>query len=198
MKDAEVALSKLPAHERPLFARAKAKEVDSFVKNEAVRRCLSDQEVREAYETKRIVKARWVLTWKLVPPEDQEEAKKDAATNTQTVHTKDGTRKAKARIVLLGFQHPNLLDPSFKTASPVQSSLGRNLLYAMSAQHQWSLEGLDLATAFLSDAAHSRGPEAVDQWSRRTQRCSGSGIRVYHADLAEHLWKHNGSPRTLA
>eukprot|EP00439_Symbiodinium_sp_Y106_P001694 s8914_g1.t1 len=158
MKDAEVALSKLPAHERPLFARAKAKEVDSFVKNEAVRRCLSDQEVREAYETKRIVKARWVLTWKLVPPEDQEEAKKDAATNTQTVHTKDGTRKAKARIVLLGFQHPNLLDPSFKTASPVQSSLGRNLLYAMSAQHQWSLEGLDLVTAFLQTQ-----PIAADQ-----------------------------------
>ncbi|CAE7826829.1 GIP [Symbiodinium sp. CCMP2456] len=61
----------------------------------------------------------------------------------------DGMRKAKARIVLLGFQHPNLLDPSFKTASPVQSSLGRNLLYLMAAQHQWTLEGLDLATAFL-------------------------------------------------
>ncbi|CAE7295575.1 GIP [Symbiodinium sp. CCMP2592] len=158
MKDAEVVLSKLPAHERPLFNRAKAKEVDSFVKNEAVRRCLNDQEVREAYETKRIVKARWVLTWKLVPPEDQEEAKQDAASNSQTVHTKDGTRKAKARIVLLGFQHPNLLDPSFKTASPVQSSLGRNLLYAMSAQHQWSLEGLDLATAFLQTQ-----PTAADQ-----------------------------------
>ena len=41
------------------------------------------------------------------------------------------------------------LDRNFKTAAPVQSLLGRNLLYQMSAQHQWPLEGLDLATAFL-------------------------------------------------
>ena len=27
--------------------------------------------------------------------------------------------------------------------------MGRNLLYLMSVQHQWPLEGLDLATAFL-------------------------------------------------
>ena len=30
-----------------------------------------------------------------------------------------------------------------------QSALGRNLLYLMSAHHQWPLEGLDLKTAFL-------------------------------------------------
>ena len=149
MRDSEVVLTKLNPAERKLFGRAKAKEVDSFVKHEAVRKCLDDREVRQAYETNRIVKARWVLTWKLVPPEDREEAIQDANTNDNTVHKKDGMKKAKARIVLLGFQHPSLLDPNFKTASPVQSTLGRNLLYTMSAQHQWMLEGLDLATAFL-------------------------------------------------
>ncbi|CAE7647833.1 unnamed protein product [Symbiodinium sp. CCMP2456] len=149
-----------------LVKKMKAKEVDSFVKNEAVRNCLDDKEIREAYDTKRIVKARWVLTWKLVPPEDQDEARQDAVINKDTVHTKDGKRKAKARIVLLGFQHPNLLVPSFKTASPVQSSLGRNLLYTMAAQHQWSLEGLDLATAFLQTQ-----PTAADEklWTTGVQ-----------------------------
>ena len=149
MRDCEVNISRLPEHERPLFSRAKAKEVDSFLKNEAVRKCLDDEEIKKAYESSRIVKARWVLTWKLVPPEDRQEALDDSQKNLATLHTKDGARKAKARIVLLGFQHPSLLDPSLKTASPVQSSLGRNLLYTMAAHHQWELEGLDLATAFL-------------------------------------------------
>ena len=149
MRDSEVSIAKLPAHERSLFGRAKAKEVDSFIKNEAVRKCLNDKEIAQAYDSKRIVKARWVLTWKLVPPEDREEAIRDAKENPDTVHARAGDKKAKARIVLLGFQHPNLLDKGFKTASPVQSSLGRNLLYVMSAQRQWEIEGLDLATAFL-------------------------------------------------
>ena len=149
MKDSEVVLSRLSEHDKALFHRAKMKEVDSFIKNEAVRKCLDDNELRQAVDSGRIVKARWVLTWKLVPPEDQAEAKQDSRENPQTVHNSEGTKKAKARIVLLGFQHPSLLDPSFKTASPVQSMLGRNLLYAMAADAQWDLEGLDLATAFL-------------------------------------------------
>ena len=37
MKDSEVVLSRLHPSERELFVRAKAKEVDSFIKNEAVR-----------------------------------------------------------------------------------------------------------------------------------------------------------------
>ena len=40
MRDSEVTLGRLPHHEREVFVRAKAKEVDSFLKNEAVRKCL--------------------------------------------------------------------------------------------------------------------------------------------------------------
>ncbi|CAE7365735.1 GIP [Symbiodinium sp. CCMP2456] len=148
MKDSEVSLSRLSVKDRALFHRAKMKEVDSFIKNEAVRKCLDDAELRKAMDSGRVVKARWVLTWKLVPPEEQAEALQDSRENTKTVHNANGTKKAKARIVLLGFQHPSLLDPTFKTASPVQSMLGRNLLYTMAADSQWELEGLDLATAF--------------------------------------------------
>ena len=100
--------------------------MDSFLKNEAVRKCLDTDEVKKAYDSGRIVKARWVLTWKPVPPEDCQEAREDETKNPLTLHGRDGALKAKARIVLLGFQRPNLLDPSFKTSSPVQSALGRN------------------------------------------------------------------------
>ena len=149
MRDSEVVLARLPEHERKLFVRAQAKEVCSFITNEAVRKCKDNAEVRQAYSTNRIVKARWVLTWKAVPPEDRDEAGRDQLENPQTLHGRDGAVKAKVRIVWLGFQRPNLLDPTFKTSSPVQSSLGRHLLYSMAAQSQWELEGLDLATAFL-------------------------------------------------
>ena len=149
MNSSEVQLQKLTPSLRGLFERAKTKEVNSFLKNEAVRKCLDDAEISRAYSTNRILKARWVLTWKSVPPEDRQEALQDSKNNPDTVHTPDGSRKAKARIVLLGFQHPSLLDPTFKTAAPVQSMIGRNLLYLMAATHQWPIEGLDLATAFL-------------------------------------------------
>ena len=95
------------------------------------------------------MKARWALTWKLIAPEDHEMAKKDAIENPETLHDWRGERKAKARIILLGFQHPSLLEQAFKTSSPVQSTLGLNLLYLVLAHHQWPLQGLDLATAFL-------------------------------------------------
>ena len=149
MRDSEVVISKLPGPERELFQRAKAKEVSSFVSNEAVRKCLDSAEIKEAMDSQRIIRARWVLTWKLIPPEEQEEARKDASENPNTTCVPSGTRKAKARIVLLGFQHPGLLDRQYKTSAPVQSTAGRNLLYLMSSFHQWEIEGLDLATAFL-------------------------------------------------
>ena len=71
MKDSEVIISKLSDSERKLFTHAKAKEVDSFIKNEAVRKCLNSDEVKVAYDSGRIVKARWVLTWKLIPSEER-------------------------------------------------------------------------------------------------------------------------------
>ena len=149
LNGAEVQVQRLSEYDRSLFQRAKTKEVTSFLKNEAVRKCLSDEEVRRAYDSNRIIRARWVLTWKCTPPDEIEQAKHEAANDPETVLSKDGSRKAKARIVLLGFQHPSLLDRSFKTSAPVQSMIGRNLIYLLAVQEQWEIHGLDLATAFL-------------------------------------------------
>ena len=149
MNSAEVRLERLSSADKQLFARAKTKEVDSFLKNEAVRKCLDNEEIKRPFGSNRIIKARWVLTWKPTPPDELTEARTEASNNPSTVLTSDGSKKAKARIVLLGFQHPSLLGPSFKTAAPVQSMIGRNLIYQLFVQNQWELHGLDLATAFL-------------------------------------------------
>ena len=70
MQNAEVHFGKLSPEHRQLFTNAKAKEVSSFVKNEAPRKCLNEQEVKEALGSGRILRARWVLVWKPTPPED--------------------------------------------------------------------------------------------------------------------------------
>ena len=75
-----------PQH-RELFARAKGEETDSFLKNEAVKACHRTDEVHEAMGSGCVVRARWVLTWKLVRPEDQVEACQDAANNPSSTHT---------------------------------------------------------------------------------------------------------------
>ena len=106
MNNAEVQLTKLTAEHRELFTRAKTKEVDSFLKNQAVRKCLNNDEIRRAVDSNRIIRARWVLTWKQTAPDEIESAKKEAQEDPKTVLTKDGAKKAKARIVFAGFPTP--------------------------------------------------------------------------------------------
>ncbi|CAK9112453.1 unnamed protein product [Durusdinium trenchii] len=150
LRDCEVRLEKLsPAH-RELFVRAKSKEVNSFLTNVAVRRCLDSHEEHEAWDSGRIMRCRWVLTWKPTPEESMEEALQEVASKPDsTTLTSDGKKKAKARIVLLGFEHPDLLHESHRTSSPVQAVLTRNLSYQLVMEEGWDIEGIDMSTAFL-------------------------------------------------
>ena len=146
----EVSFRKLNGEERRLFENAKTSEVSSFIRTEAVRRCLSFEELQKAKNSDRVLRARWVLTWKQIPPEDRQEALDDRTSKGDlSVIDKSGTRKAKARIVVLGFEHPDLLQSTFRSSAPVQSQLMRNLSLALTAQRGWILEGLDMSTAFL-------------------------------------------------
>ena len=149
MRDSEVRLEKLRPEERALFTRAKTKEVTSFLQQEAVRKCKDLEEERYGRESGRLMKCRWVLTWKPIPEEEREEALQDAKNVSTTTTTKDGKKKAKARIVLLGYQHPDLLKAGFSSSAPVQSLLTRCMSYQLAMQNGWELEGLDLSTAFL-------------------------------------------------
>ena len=67
MRDSEVVYSRLTNDLKEVFNRAKTKEVSSF-KAAAVRKALNSEEVREAFGQGRIMRARWVLTWKPTPP----------------------------------------------------------------------------------------------------------------------------------
>ncbi len=48
------------------------KEADSFLKNEAVRKYLHEEEIAKAFSSGRIVRTQRVLTWKLIPPVEQD------------------------------------------------------------------------------------------------------------------------------
>ena len=152
MRDCEVRWEQLRDAHKKLFSRAKTKEVTSFIQQAAVRKCADADEEKAARDSGRIMKCRWVLTWKPIPEEEWAEAQQELATKKDTTIDASATKKAKARIVLLGYQHPDLLREGFNSSAPVQSVLTRNLAYQMAVQNNWTLEGLDLSTAFLQTA----------------------------------------------
>ncbi len=198
MAGAEVCYRKLSNEDKRLFNNAKDSEVSSFLRTAAVRRCLDEEELREAKHSGRILKSRWVLVWKSVPDESREEALDDARSNTKTTHRKDGTKKAKARIVVLGYQHPDLLDPETSTTAPVQSQIMRHLSFQVVAQRKWTLEGLDMATAFLqtgrSEENRKVWMEAVPELKRALQAEDHEVLRILknvygNATAPRGLWK---------
>ena len=77
--------------------------------------------------------SRWVLTWKPIPPGERAEAlekrSKEMKDGKTTISSK-GDKKAKARLVIIGFQHPDLGTSKLKTASPVLAQSTRQLMLA--------------------------------------------------------------------
>ena len=109
LNNAEVVYRCLSEEDRELFKNAKASEVSSFLKTVAVRRCLTHKEALQAQNSGRVFKARWVLVWKDIPGEDRSKAGHlRAADPENTTLNGEGSQKAKARIVVLGFQRPDL------------------------------------------------------------------------------------------
>ena len=129
-KNTEVSYRQLTPEDIPLFDEAKAKEVAEVLGSLALRAIQTEEERQDAIShPERHLPMRWVLTWKpVIPPEPPERGK-------PTTLVKDGSKKAKARVVLLGFRHPDLIkrhpitgQPELRTAAPTISRIGRNLL----------------------------------------------------------------------
>ena len=80
----------------------------------------------------RLLGMRWVLTWK--PIEDDQ--------------GKDIGHKAKARLIIKGFQDPDLLH--IKRDSPTLATSSRNMILAIASTNQWQIEVGDIKTAFLN------------------------------------------------
>ena len=123
----EVTERKLSGEERALFRKAKAKEWNSFVDNKVV-----EIASRAGIDPSRIIGSRWVLTWKV----------------------SEGEKVPKARLVLLGYQDPDLGE--YARASPTLTRLGRHVVLQVAAQEGWSLFSLDAKNAFLAGELSSR------------------------------------------
>ena len=76
-----------------------------------------------------IMQMRWLLTWKSVPG------------------ISGSTRKAKARLIILGFQNHMLTQ--LNTSAPTVSRLGKHMFYSLCALHGLTMETADASSAFL-------------------------------------------------
>ena len=124
MKRRAVELSerKMTVAERAAFEGAKAVEVKNFVASNAFE-VLPDHLKPDRAKA---IGMRWILTWKL---------------------KEDGSRKPKARAVLLGYQ-----DASYEhraTTSPVMSRQTRQMVLQLASWKRWSLSKGDVTGAFL-------------------------------------------------
>ena len=117
-KKVEVSLKKCTAEEVGKFTVAKSAELKQWMITEAVRRAK-----REGIPPSSLMRMRWLLTWK------------------------DGGTRAKARLVVLGFTDPHLLD--LRTDAPTCSRRGKHLFLLKTAQLGFKLEKGDISSAFL-------------------------------------------------
>ena len=118
----EVSEKRLTPEERQQFKEAKNVEVRNFIAAKAFEALPAHlQPSRD-----QAVHMRWILTWKA---------------------KEDGSQRAKARAVLLGYQ-----DPSYEfraTTAPVMTKQSRQLLLQLAANEQWHVYKGDVTGAFL-------------------------------------------------
>eukprot|EP00439_Symbiodinium_sp_Y106_P058651 s5262_g8.t1 len=130
-KGVEVSYAKLNPQQRAAMDSAKSLEVENWLRTVAVRAAKKFVPQRE------LLKMHWVLTFKSSGEEESKDQRKSGGEQV----------KAKARIVILGYSDPNLLDAT--TVSPSMSRLSRQLLLNMVAVKKWELICGDVKSAFL-------------------------------------------------
>ena len=136
---AEVQLKDLTAEDRRLFDIAKDSELNCWLQTSALKPVL-----RKSLNPDQILRSRWVLTWK--PVEDQ--------------HGTIQGRKAKARLVVLGYMDPQLTEVA--RDAPTLTKEGRHTILQLIASQQWILSSFDIRTAFLRGRADEANPLAME------------------------------------
>ncbi|CAE7233664.1 RE1 [Symbiodinium sp. CCMP2592] len=121
-KAIEVSEKRLNEGDRASFREAKAVEVKNFVASRAFEAL--PPEVKP--DKSQAMGMRWILTWKT---------------------REDGSQKAKARAVLLGYQDPAYAHRS--TTSPVMTRQTRQMLLQTAAIRKWAVYKGDVSGAFL-------------------------------------------------
>ena len=128
----EVKLANLTPEQQKQFAEAKANEIDSWLATETVAKVL-----RHQIPAENILRCRWILTWKDVEP----------SVSSSEQRTEKPLQKAKARLVVLGYEDPQV--DSIPRDSPTMSKLSRMLILQMAASRRWTIGSFDIKTAFL-------------------------------------------------
>ena len=146
-KGVEVSYAKLNPQQRRAMDEAMKVEVDNWMKTMAVKAA------RQYVPQRELLKMRWVLTFKSAAQESN-----DANGSSPEVHKDNAVQgermKAKARIVILGYSDPNLLEAT--TVSPAMTRLSRQLLLNMAAAKKWDILCGDVKSAFLQ----AKSPQA--------------------------------------
>ena len=126
----EVKLSTLDPSERTEFEAAKNKEIKNWLSTGTVSKIFRDELTPE-----QILGCRWLYVWKPIEdPIDQ--------------HALGGkTRKAKARLVVLGYQDPDL--DTIPRDSPTLNRTSKMLIAQILASKGWLLSSFDIKAAFL-------------------------------------------------
>ncbi|CAE7220198.1 RE1 [Symbiodinium sp. CCMP2592] len=118
----EVSEKRLTPQELSQFKEAKAVEVKNFLAAEAFQ--VLPPHLRP--NASQAIGMRWILTWKT---------------------REDGTRRAKARAVLLGYQDPGYEHRA--TTAPVMTRQSRQLLLQVATNRRWVVHKGDVSGAFL-------------------------------------------------
>ena len=126
----EVKLSTLDPAERTEFEEAKTKEIKNWLSTGTVSKIF-----RHELTPEQILGCRWLYVWKPVEdPIDQ--------------HALGGkTKKAKARLVVLGYQDPDL--DTIPRDSPTLNRTSKMLIAQILASMGWLLSSFDIKAAFL-------------------------------------------------
>ena len=138
--------------EREMFHQAKVKELRSFLECGVWEFSTAEEATPERTLTSRIL-----LKWS---------------------RNADGSPRAKARLVVRGFNDVDALMGNLETASPTTSRLSRSLLLSVSANLRWRAWSADVSTAFFQGLYTSRTKtmaeasqrSLADPWSHRQHK----------------------------
>ena len=123
-------LNTLEPEERLEFEKAKTKEVNNWLQTGTVERMF-----RHELAPEQILRCRWLYVWK--PVEDPKEQKELGGKS----------RKAKARLVVLGYMDPQL--DTIPRDSPTLGRTSKMFIAQVIASMQWTLMSFDIKAAFL-------------------------------------------------
>eukprot|EP00435_Cladocopium_sp_Y103_P042279 s1426_g11.t1 len=129
-KRVEVNYREQTPQDQGLFDAAKAKEVKAWIDHGTVKRV-----TKGTLSADQIMRCRWILTWKS-PAQGSSE------------------RRAKARLVVLGFEDPDI--QSVASDAPTLSKDAKQLLLQQVASRRWRLINFDISTAFLKGHGDGR------------------------------------------